>query len=115
MGNIREIFYERIYTGLHRKRKGKDHGRFGPGHKGRRCGVESIYCTVHQNVAVTCGLFSVEDLLKIIDKKPDDVEIVITGRNARPEIIERADLVTEMKEIKHYYQKGVKARVGIEK
>ncbi|MBW2575013.1 MAG: cob(I)yrinic acid a,c-diamide adenosyltransferase [Deltaproteobacteria bacterium] len=67
------------------------------------------------NVAVTCGLFSVEDLLKIIDMKPDDLEIVITGRNAMPEIIERADLVTEMKEIKHYYQKGVKARVGIEK
>jgi len=67
------------------------------------------------NVAVTCGLFSVENLLKIIDKKPDDVEIVITGRNARPEIIDRADLVTEMKEIKHYYHKGVKARVGIEK
>jgi len=67
------------------------------------------------NVAVTCGLFSVEKLLKIIDKKPDDVEIVITGRNARPEIIDRADLVTEMKEIKHYYHKGVKARVGIEK
>jgi cob(I)alamin adenosyltransferase len=67
------------------------------------------------NVAVACGLFSVEDLLKIIDKKPDDLEIVITGRNAMPEIIERADLVTEMKEIKHYYQKGVKARVGIEK
>jgi cob(I)alamin adenosyltransferase len=67
------------------------------------------------NVAVQCGLFSVEDLLKIIDKKPDDLEIVITGRNAMPEIIERADLVTEMKEIKHYYHKGVKARVGIEK
>jgi len=67
------------------------------------------------NVAVQCGLFSVKDLLKIIDKKPDDVEIVITGRDARPEIIERADLVTEMKEIKHYYHKGVKARVGIEK
>jgi cob(I)alamin adenosyltransferase len=67
------------------------------------------------NVAVTCGLFSVEDLLRIIDKKPDDLELVITGRNARPEIIERADLVTEMKEIKHYYHKGVTARVGIEK
>jgi len=67
------------------------------------------------NVAVSYGLFSVKDLLKIIDKKPDDVEIVITGRDARPEIIERADLVTEMKEIKHYYQKGVRARVGIEK
>jgi cob(I)alamin adenosyltransferase len=67
------------------------------------------------NVAVTYGLFSVQDLLRIINKKPDDLEIVITGRNAMPEIIERADLVTEMKEIKHYYRKGVKARVGIEK
>ena len=67
------------------------------------------------NVAVTCGLFSVQELLRIIDKKPDDLEIVITGRNASPEIIERADLVTEMKEIKHYYHKGVNARVGIEK
>ena len=67
------------------------------------------------NVAVTCGLFSVQELLRIIDKKPDDLEIVITGRNASSEIIERADLVTEMKEIKHYYHKGVNARVGIEK
>jgi cob(I)alamin adenosyltransferase len=67
------------------------------------------------NVAVTCGFFSVEDLLRIIDKKADDLELVITGRNAMPEIIERADLVTEMKEIKHYYHKGVTARVGIEK
>ena len=59
------------------------------------------------NVAVTCELFSVQELLRIIDKKPDDLELVITGRNASPEIIERADLVTEMKEIKHYYHKGV--------
>ena len=67
------------------------------------------------NVAVTCGLFSVQELLRIIDNKPDDLELIITGRNARPEIIERADLVTEMKEIKHYFHKGVNARVGIEK
>ncbi|MCK4469839.1 MAG: cob(I)yrinic acid a,c-diamide adenosyltransferase, partial [Desulfobacterales bacterium] len=43
------------------------------------------------------------------------VELVITGRKADPRIIEEADLVTEMKEIKHYYQKGVQARDGIEK
>jgi len=67
------------------------------------------------NVAVTCGLFSLQELLRIIDNKPNDLELVITGRNASPEIIERADLVTEMKEIKHYYHKGVNARVGIEK
>ncbi len=67
------------------------------------------------NVAVMCGLFSAQDLLDVIAKKPENMEIVITGRGATPEIIEKADLVTEMKEIKHYYQKGVKARVGIEK
>ncbi|MBW1840514.1 MAG: cob(I)yrinic acid a,c-diamide adenosyltransferase [Deltaproteobacteria bacterium] len=67
------------------------------------------------NVAVTCGLFSEQALLDIIDAKPDDVELVITGRGAAPQIIERADLVTEMTPVKHYFQKGVKARVGIEK
>ncbi len=67
------------------------------------------------NVAVTCGLLSVRDLLDIIAMKPERVELVITGRGAEPSVIEKADLVTEMKEIKHYYQKGVQARVGIEK
>ena len=67
------------------------------------------------NVAVMCGLFPIEELLALADRKPPQVELVITGRGAAPELIERADLVTEMKEIKHYYQKGVVARVGIEK
>jgi cob(I)alamin adenosyltransferase len=67
------------------------------------------------NVAVMLGLFAVQDLLKIIINKPHDMELVITGRGASPRIIENADLVTEMKPIKHYFQKGVPARVGIEK
>ncbi len=67
------------------------------------------------NVAVKLGLFPAEDLLYIIADKPEEVEIVVTGRNADQRVIEKADLVTEMKEIKHYFQKGVKARVGIEK
>ncbi|MCP3926871.1 MAG: cob(I)yrinic acid a,c-diamide adenosyltransferase [Desulfobacterales bacterium] len=67
------------------------------------------------NVAVMCNLFGEEELIKIIDSKPDELELVITGRGATPAIIERADLVTEMKEIKHYYSQGVMARVGIEK
>jgi cob(I)alamin adenosyltransferase len=67
------------------------------------------------NVAVTCGLFPVSRLCDIIDHKPEQVELVITGRGAPPEIIERADLVTEMKAIKHYFFNGVGARVGIEK
>jgi cob(I)alamin adenosyltransferase len=67
------------------------------------------------NVAATLGLFSEDELLEIIHNKPHAKEIVITGRNASARIIEKADLVTEMKEIKHYYQIGVQARIGIEK
>jgi cob(I)alamin adenosyltransferase len=67
------------------------------------------------NVAVSCGLFSAEDVAKIMDIKPDHVELIITGRNAAQMLTDKADLVTEMKEIRHYYQKGVSARVGIEK
>ncbi len=67
------------------------------------------------NVAVSLGLFGIDDIMEIIEMKPDNVELVITGRYADPKLIERADLVTEMKEVKHYFQKGVTARDGIEK
>ncbi len=67
------------------------------------------------NVAFTCNLFSESDLLALIDMKPDNVELVITGRGAPQALIDKADLVTEMKEIKHYYKQGVAARIGIEK
>ena len=67
------------------------------------------------NVAAACGLFAVQQLLDLIAKKPDNLELVITGRGAAPEVIAQADLVTEMKARKHYYEKGVAARVGIDK
>jgi len=67
------------------------------------------------NIATFYSLFSVEDLLGLIREKPDHVELVITGRRADPRVIEAADLVTEMKEVKHYYQQGIQARDGIEK
>jgi cob(I)alamin adenosyltransferase len=67
------------------------------------------------NVAVTYGLISKQDLLDLIAMKPEALELVITGREALPEIIDKADLVTEMKAVKHYYNNGVAARVGIEK
>jgi len=67
------------------------------------------------NIATHYNLFSAEDLLNLIRLKPDDVELVITGRYADPRIIEAADLVTEMKEIKHYYMDGIGARDGIER
>jgi cob(I)alamin adenosyltransferase len=67
------------------------------------------------NVATACGLFDVQRLLDLIAAKPEEMELVITGRGAAPAVMEVADLVTEMVEIKHYYQKGVMARKGIEK
>lgn len=67
------------------------------------------------NSAVKCGLISVNDFLDLISSKPENMELVITGRGAAPEIIEKADLVTEMKEIKHYFNIGVQAREGIGK
>jgi len=78
-------------------------------------GKHNVVIMEEANVAVKIGLFSVQDILKIMAVKPQDVELVITGRSADSRIIEKADLVTEMKEIKHYFQKGVAARVGIEK
>jgi len=67
------------------------------------------------NIAVKYTLFSEQDLLDIMDAKSKDLELVITGRGASKKVIEKADLVTEMKAVKHYFQKGVEARSGIEK
>ena len=67
------------------------------------------------NIAVYYNLFSTEELINLVDQKAEKTELIITGRHASPEIIKKADLVTEMKAVKHYYNEGVKARVGIEK
>ncbi len=67
------------------------------------------------NIAVYYNLFSVDELIDAIESRAAHIEVVVTGRNANKKLIDKADLVTEMKEIKHYYQKGIKARAGIEK
>ncbi|WP_429885174.1 cob(I)yrinic acid a,c-diamide adenosyltransferase [Geoalkalibacter halelectricus] len=66
------------------------------------------------NCAVDYGLISLEELKDLIRNKPAHTELVLTGRNAHPEIIEMADLVTEMREIKHYFNAGQASREGIE-
>ncbi len=66
------------------------------------------------NVAVDFGLLGVDEVLELVKSKPVEMELILTGRYAPQEIIEIADLVTEMREIKHFYQKGVEARKGIE-
>jgi cob(I)alamin adenosyltransferase len=67
------------------------------------------------NCAVDFGLLPVGEVLDLLRRKPDGMEIVLTGRGAPEEIIALADLVTEMREIKHYYAKGIDARVGVER
>jgi cob(I)alamin adenosyltransferase len=65
-------------------------------------------------VAIYFQLFDEQEIIQFIKKKPEDVELILTGRYCPDNIIELADLVTEMKEVKHYYQKGVLSRKGIE-
>jgi len=67
------------------------------------------------NMAVYLQIISIEDIIDILANRPENLEVILTGRYAHPKIIEMADLVTEMNEIKHYYKKGVLAREGIEK
>lgn len=66
------------------------------------------------NVAVSLGLVTRDEVESIINNKPDNLSLVITGRGASQWLIDRADLVTEMKEIKHPYQKGIQAQKGID-
>jgi cob(I)alamin adenosyltransferase len=67
------------------------------------------------NCAMDFGLIPVEEVLDVLKKKPEGMELILTGRGAPEVVMELADLVTEMREIKHYYAKGVDARVGVER
>lgn len=66
------------------------------------------------NIALKLGLLDLNEVLKLIKKCPARIELILTGRQACPEIIKLADLVSDIKEVKHYFQKGVKGRRGIE-
>lgn len=65
-------------------------------------------------IALHYHLFEIDEILALLKNKPVEMEIVITGRYAPPELYVVADLITEMTEIKHYFNKGIKARKGIE-
>lgn len=79
-----------------------------------KCGDYDVVIADEANVAFRCKLISENDLLGLMDARPDHVELVLTGRGAPPAVVERADLVTEMRPMKHYYEQGVLAREGIE-
>jgi cob(I)alamin adenosyltransferase len=67
------------------------------------------------NVAVDFGLLESREVLELMARKPPWMELLLTGRYAHPDIVKAADLVTEMNNIKHYYDQGVIARVGVER
>ncbi len=66
------------------------------------------------NYAVNLGLVKIDDVLKLIQTKPTNVNLVLTGNHVRDEIIGLADLVTEMREIKHPFKSGMRAKKGID-
>lgn len=67
------------------------------------------------NVSIWFGVLATEEVLTFLDQRPEHVEVILTGRRAPQPLIDRADLVTEMRMVKHYYQQGVTARLGIER
>lgn len=66
------------------------------------------------NIAIDMGILDIDEVVEVLKNKPDEMEIVLTGRNAHPKIIEIAHLVSEIQPVKHYWDKGIKARKGIE-
>jgi len=66
------------------------------------------------NIVLRYDYLPVEEVVAVLKSKPRDLHVVVTGRNAKPELIEIADLVTEMKLVKHPFRAGVKAQAGIE-
>ncbi len=78
-------------------------------------GAYNMVIADEANGCVKAGLADVEDLLQLVREKPRHVELVFTGRSAHKRLIEAADLVTDMREVKHYFSRKVKARRGIER
>jgi len=66
------------------------------------------------NIALSLGLLKLDDVLSVLKEAPRKTEIILTGRDAHPKVIALADLVSEIIEVKHYYRKGIKSRIGIE-
>lgn len=79
-----------------------------------RSGTYDLVVLDEINYAISYGLITLDKVLSLIDDKPDNLHLVLTGRDADPKLIQRADLVTEMHEIKHPFQKGLKSVKGID-
>ncbi len=78
------------------------------------CGKFDLVVLDEINIAVKLGLIRLEELIGLLDAAPKGVEVILTGRYASPQVLRKADLVSDIAEKKHYYKRGVKARRGIE-
>ena len=121
-----EIGQFQVYTGdgkgilTHREKEESDEACARAGYEKLTAALTSgeydVVIADEINCALTCGLLSEEALLALIDARPRGTELVFTGRGATPAVLDRADLVTEMRMVRHYYQdKKLPARTGIEK
>ncbi len=79
-----------------------------------RCGRYDMLILDEINVALDYGLVSLQQVLELLDARPPQIELVLTGRNAHEQVLQRADLVTEMRCVKHPYHAGIEGRQGIE-
>ncbi|MFP4241456.1 MAG: cob(I)yrinic acid a,c-diamide adenosyltransferase [Chitinispirillaceae bacterium] len=82
--------------------------------KAVRMGMYAVVVVDELCTALHWGLLDPRKVFRLVENCPEKTELVFTGRNATPDLVEKADLVTEMREVKHYYEKGVEARRGIE-
>ena len=110
-GNAHHIHKDRVATDdVERAHRGLQLAR-----EALLSGFYNIVVLDEVNVAAWFGLLEASDVLALLDERPENVEVVLTGRRAPREFIDRADLVTEMRSVKHYYEQGISARPGIER
>ncbi|MBI3447474.1 MAG: cob(I)yrinic acid a,c-diamide adenosyltransferase [Acidobacteria bacterium] len=105
------IMGDRIPEEVHRKAAAEG---FALAEEKVRSGAYDIVILDEINNAVSDGLLSIEQVLDLVDRKPPELHLVLTGRAAHERLIERAHMVTEMREVKHPYQQGILAQKGID-
>ena len=83
-------------------------------HEKVKSGIYDLIIADEINYCIYRGLIPLDKVINIVNDRPKNVELIFTGRHAHEKLVEKADLVTEMKKIKHHFDKGIRARIGIE-
>lgn len=109
---LRQFIYKK--SGINPEEKAQAEAALATAREALTSGSYDLVVLDEINVALYFNLIELEEVLQLIKDKPPHVELILTGRNADKRLIEAADLVTEMVKIKHPFDKGIKARKGIE-